>query len=118
MRMWKILSRNVGFALMFNNSLLPGVSDFGFGEFVFDIGTEVQAFGPGGHQRQMGDFGDVLVLADAAVFHCSGITCAISRDAMESTMDAIKLAVADGLTIFIGQVGGAGFIVAFRGLVI
>ena len=32
------------------------------------------------------------VLADAAVFHCSGITCAISRDAMESTMDAIKLA--------------------------
>jgi 2-dehydro-3-deoxygluconokinase len=39
------------------------------------------------------------VLADAAVFHCSGITCAISRDAMESTMDAIKLAVADGLTI-------------------
>ena len=28
----------------------------------------------------------------AAVFHCSGITCAISRDAMESTMDAIKLA--------------------------
>ena len=39
------------------------------------------------------------VLADAAVFHCSGITCAISRDAMESTMDAIKLAVSDGLTI-------------------
>ena len=39
------------------------------------------------------------VLADAAVFHCSGITCAISRDAMESNMDAIKLAVADGLTI-------------------
>ena len=39
------------------------------------------------------------VLADAVVFHCSGITCAISRDAMESTMDAIKLAVSDGLTI-------------------
>lgn len=39
------------------------------------------------------------VLADAAVFHCSGITCAISRDSMESTMDAIKLAAADGLTI-------------------
>ncbi len=39
------------------------------------------------------------VLADAAVFHCSGITCAISRDAMESTMDAINLAVRDGLTI-------------------
>ncbi len=39
------------------------------------------------------------VLADAAVFHCSGITCAISRDAMESTMDAIRLAVQDGLTV-------------------
>lgn len=39
------------------------------------------------------------VLADATVFHCSGITCAISRDAMESTMDAIKLAVSKGLTI-------------------
>ena len=39
------------------------------------------------------------VFADAAVFHCSGITCAISRDSMESTMDAIKLAAADGLTI-------------------
>lgn len=40
-----------------------------------------------------------MVLKDAAVFHCSGITCAISRDAMESTMDAIKLAHSKGLTI-------------------
>lgn len=39
------------------------------------------------------------VLADAAVFHCSGITCAISRDSMESTMDALRLAESKGLTI-------------------
>lgn len=39
------------------------------------------------------------VLADAAVFHCSGITCALSRDAMESTMDALQLAVSNGMTI-------------------
>ena len=39
------------------------------------------------------------VLGDAAVFHCSGITCAISRDSMESTMDALQLAEAKGLTI-------------------
>lgn len=39
------------------------------------------------------------ILDDAAVFHCSGITCAISRDAMETTMDAIRLADQKGLTI-------------------
>ena len=39
------------------------------------------------------------VLEDAGIFHCSGITCAISRDAMETTMDAIELAVKKGLTI-------------------
>ena len=39
------------------------------------------------------------VLGDAAVFHCSGITCAISRDSMESTMEALQLAEAKGLTI-------------------
>ena len=39
------------------------------------------------------------VLADAAMFHCSGITCAISHDSMESTMDALKLAEEKGLTI-------------------
>ena len=62
-----MLSRKDGFALMFNNPLFPGVGDFGFGKFAFDIGAEVQAFGPGGHQRQMGDFGDILVLVDATV---------------------------------------------------
>lgn len=39
------------------------------------------------------------ILENAKIFHCSGITCAISRDAMETTMDAIKLAVEKGLTI-------------------
>ena len=36
----------------------------------------MQALGPGGHQRQMGDFGDIMVLEDAAVqkfdLQCSG----------------------------------------------
>ncbi len=39
------------------------------------------------------------VLDDAKIFHCSGITCAISRDALETTMDAIKLADEKKLTI-------------------
>ena len=39
------------------------------------------------------------VLDGASIFHCSGITCAISRDAMETTMDAIELAAEKGLTI-------------------
>ncbi len=39
------------------------------------------------------------VLDNARVFHCSGITCAINRDAMETTMDAIRLAASKGLTI-------------------
>lgn len=39
------------------------------------------------------------ILDDAKLFHCSGITCAISRDAMETTMDAIKMAVSKGLVI-------------------
>jgi 2-dehydro-3-deoxygluconokinase len=32
------------------------------------------------------------ILHDAAYFHCSGITCAISRDAMDTTFDALKKA--------------------------
>lgn len=39
------------------------------------------------------------VLADTGLFHCSGITCAISRDAMNTTFDAVKLADSLGLTI-------------------
>ena len=39
------------------------------------------------------------ILCNAKIFHCSGITCAISRDAMETTMDAVRLAVEQGLTI-------------------
>ena len=39
------------------------------------------------------------ILDDAGVFHSSGITCAISRDAMETTMDALELAVKKGLTV-------------------
>lgn len=39
------------------------------------------------------------VLADAKLFHCSGITCAISREAMETTMDAVRKAREKGLTI-------------------
>jgi 2-dehydro-3-deoxygluconokinase len=32
------------------------------------------------------------ILKDAAYFHCSGITCAISRDAMDTTFDALDQA--------------------------
>lgn len=39
------------------------------------------------------------ILSDASLFHCSGITCAISRDAMETTFDAVKMASEMGLTI-------------------
>lgn len=39
------------------------------------------------------------VLENAKVFHSSGITCAIGREAMETTMDALKMAEEMGLTI-------------------
>lgn len=39
------------------------------------------------------------ILSDATLFHCSGITCAISRDAMETTFDAVRKARDMGLTI-------------------
>lgn len=48
-------------------------------------------------KQGMIDWGKAL--ADAKIFHCSGITCAISRDAMETTMDAVRLAKEKGLTI-------------------
>lgn len=39
------------------------------------------------------------ILKDAKLFHCSGITCAISNDAKDTTMDAVRLADKQGLTI-------------------
>ena len=36
---------------------------------------------------------------DAAVFHCSGITCAISRGAAEATFEGVRIADEMGLTI-------------------
>ena len=39
------------------------------------------------------------ILREASLFHCSGITCAISRDAMETTFDAVRMASEMGLTI-------------------
>lgn len=39
------------------------------------------------------------VFKDAAVFHCSGITCAVSKSAAEATMEAVHIAEEMGLTI-------------------
>ncbi len=51
------------------------------------------------YSLKRGMIGWSKVLANAKLFHCSGITCAISRDAMETTMDAVRLAKEKGLTI-------------------
>lgn len=48
-------------------------------------------------KQGMIDWGKALT--GARLFHCSGITCAISRDAMLTTMDAVKEAKERGLTI-------------------
>lgn len=39
------------------------------------------------------------VFKDAKVFHCSGITCAISQDAADATMEAVRIAKKMGLII-------------------
>lgn len=39
------------------------------------------------------------VFRDADVFHCSGITCAISQSAADATMEAVRTAAEMGLTI-------------------
>lgn len=39
------------------------------------------------------------VFKDAAVFHCSGITCAVSKSAADATMEAVQIAEEMGLTI-------------------
>ena len=39
------------------------------------------------------------VFKDAAVFHCSGITCAVSQSAADATMEAVRMAEEMGLTI-------------------
>ena len=39
------------------------------------------------------------VFKDAEVFHCSGITCAISKNAADATFEAVKFAKEMGLTI-------------------
>lgn len=48
-------------------------------------------------KQGMIDWGKTL--GGAALFHCSGITCAISRDAMLTTMDAVREARERGLAV-------------------
>ena len=46
--------------------------------------------------------GDILwepVFQDAALFHCSGITCAMSKEALNTTFDALELAKSMGVEI-------------------
>ncbi len=48
------------------------------------------------------EYGDIdwkPILKDVGLFHCSGITCATSRDAMQSTMDAVKQAYDMGIEL-------------------
>lgn len=46
-----------------------------------------------------GDIDWASVFSDATLFHCSGITCATSRDALETTMDAVQLAHERGIEL-------------------
>lgn len=46
-----------------------------------------------------GDISWEPVFRDAVLFHCSGITCATSRDALHTTMDAVELAHERGLEL-------------------
>lgn len=39
------------------------------------------------------------VFKDASIFHCSGITCAMSQDALDTTLDAVQLADSMGVEI-------------------
>ncbi len=39
------------------------------------------------------------VFRDASIFHCSGITCALSQSAADATMEAVEIAEEMGLTI-------------------
>lgn len=47
-------------------------------------------------------FGDInweQILKEAALFHCSGITCATSQDALDTTMDAVHRAFESGVEL-------------------
>lgn len=46
-----------------------------------------------------GDINWADIFSDAALFHCSGITCAISQDSLDTTMDAVNLARKMGVEI-------------------
>lgn len=46
-----------------------------------------------------GDIDWEPIFADASLFHCSGITCATSRDALHTTMDAVALAHERGIEL-------------------
>ncbi len=48
------------------------------------------------------EYGDINwepVLADATLFHCSGITCATSKAALDTTMDAVEMAHERGIEL-------------------
>ncbi len=46
-----------------------------------------------------GDIDWKPIFEEAKIFHCSGITCAISQDALDTTMDAVKLADEMGVEV-------------------
>lgn len=48
---------------------------------------------------QHGDIDWDPILSDASLFHCSGITCATSREALHTTMDAVALAHERGVEL-------------------
>jgi 2-dehydro-3-deoxygluconokinase len=46
-----------------------------------------------------GDINWKPILTDARLFHCSGITCATSQAALDTTMDAVRLAYDSGIEL-------------------
>lgn len=39
------------------------------------------------------------IFADTSLFHCSGITCSVSQEALDTTMDAVRLADSMGIEV-------------------
>lgn len=48
---------------------------------------------------QYGDIDWEPIFKDAALFHCSGITCATSQAALDTTMDAVRMAFERGIEL-------------------
>lgn len=46
-----------------------------------------------------GDIDWNSIFKDAALFHCSGITCSVSKDALDTTLDAVRLADSMGIEV-------------------